>query len=178
MSDFVASSPQSKFSGRFRPLWNTLGYLAWQLCQRSVGGALPQMVLCHPPPRKTTPETDRKALVGTYPTRSPRPILPGTSPRTHPGRDCLRYESIGPLECVHDDDEDSDDEHSDDEAYADGGDNASFLPIGDYDSEDDFDRPGPADDDDKPATIVLPRPLPRPTTTSQKPTDACKDAHR
>ena len=89
------------------PLWTIVEYLGLPCL-----AALPQMVLCHPPPGKTTPKTDRTSSTGTYQTRSPRPILPGTSPRTHPGIDYPRYESIGPPECVPDDDGDGENDAS------------------------------------------------------------------
>ena len=122
---------------------------------------------------------DRQEIVGwDVPNAfAPARSVPGTSPRAHPGRDYSGYESIGPPGCVPDDDGHGKDEGGDGED-ANGEDDVSFSPIDDYDSEDDFDRPGAAGDDDKPATIVLPRLLPRPTTTSQKPTNARKDAHR
>jgi hypothetical protein len=73
-----------------------------------------------------------------------------------------RYESIGPLESVHD--EDGDDDDSEDEDY----DSEDFDSDDDYDGEDadaeddDYSDDDFSDDDDKPATIVLPRLLPIP----------------
>ena len=75
-----------------------------------------------------------------------------------------RYESIGPLDRVHDD-EDSDDATDEDEDDADADDEDEDYDEDDFDSEDDQDdgwSESEADDDNKPATIVLPRLLPIP----------------